>query len=680
MELSLCDAINNSNNGADNKNDKFRLNQNTVGKYVKLQVPEISIVSHPFTIFANPKDNESVRILFRPCGSFTTNLSKRLKALTLLPEPTPSEIENHHRTFFSPQTNGGSGTSSLLMQSNREKSCPKMLINGIRCGTTIDSMSTMLQQHARIVIISGGVGIVSYISLIHALRQWSVMMMRNASIADNNENSNDVEGGDYVDDAMLVNNHRRLIYNDGSYDDVDDDDLKGRQQHGFPQDDNGVDDDNGENGGAPGINAAMAKDNDWQDAKKQSIDVHWMSRDEGLIRHVLENYLEPFCNNHHSDGRGIASSMISINIVIHHTSQHVSPSSLYNPSENDDNVNSARNVSGSEPTTWQPSEEYHHRIASMTASTSSSQAEDSIANSSENSSSINSSSSSALFALPESIYQGNKPSLSQNIFPAITYASIAFGGLWIVDYCYANVQDKHVVETRPIAVLGILILAMMASAAFNAIVIVINLCYSKLLLFRYTKLESSGGNDGVTAHTNGCRGEEEIGNGEIECCSGPSPVADSMGHDGMESQQRLSNDEDNVVLKGHDHMSSSDLDAHPSRSTKEAMIDEKHNNAIMKISHSAGRPNLEAIVQDAIKEEEERLQELEAGIIDEGIGHHHGGSGMGVGVFMCGPTAMTGSVWNAIKKEEHRRRGGSSCKAGACESTLVSVYQESFEL
>ena len=74
-----------------------------------------------------------------------------------------------------------------------------------------------------------------------------------------------------------------------------------------------------------------------------------------------------------------------------------------------------------------------------------------------------------------------------------------------------------------------------------------------------------------------------------------------------------------------------------------------------------------AIVRDALRE-----RRREVG--DDGIGGTGGGSvGGDLGVFMCGPRAMSDSVWNAIREEG----GGPCCGAGG---TGVAVYQEAFEL
>jgi predicted ferric reductase len=51
-------------------------------QFVKLCVPKISIVWHPFTVFAHPTDPTTLRFLFRPVGPFTKELGKVLTAQT----------------------------------------------------------------------------------------------------------------------------------------------------------------------------------------------------------------------------------------------------------------------------------------------------------------------------------------------------------------------------------------------------------------------------------------------------------------------------------------------------------------------------------------------------------------------------------------------------------------------
>jgi NAD(P)H-flavin reductase len=49
-------------------------------QFVKLCVPKISIVWHPFTVFAHPADPKTLRFLFRPVGPFTKSLADALVA------------------------------------------------------------------------------------------------------------------------------------------------------------------------------------------------------------------------------------------------------------------------------------------------------------------------------------------------------------------------------------------------------------------------------------------------------------------------------------------------------------------------------------------------------------------------------------------------------------------------
>lgn len=51
-------------------------------QFVKLCVPKISVVWHPFTVFAHPTDPTTLRFLFRPVGPFTLELGKHLTAPT----------------------------------------------------------------------------------------------------------------------------------------------------------------------------------------------------------------------------------------------------------------------------------------------------------------------------------------------------------------------------------------------------------------------------------------------------------------------------------------------------------------------------------------------------------------------------------------------------------------------
>jgi hypothetical protein len=110
-----------------------------------------------------------------------------------------------------------------------------MIINGI-CQGTHDMYINATVTHDKVIIIAGGAGIISYISLLRAIRQQCIQDMMIPAITRPTIDlsiNHDLEG-----DTVVVG------------------------------------------GGA---------------AKTQRIiDVHWLCRDEGLITHVLTNYLEPF--------------------------------------------------------------------------------------------------------------------------------------------------------------------------------------------------------------------------------------------------------------------------------------------------------------------------------------------------------------------------------------------------
>ena len=134
----------------------------------------------------------------------------------MLPEMTPSEIENHHELIMSHSSNNG-------LQS-REKSCPRMLINGIR-NATGDMFEHVMSHHDRVVIIAGGVGIVSYISLIHAIRLQQSMMIAEANSSSSNNNVINGNNGDVME--SVINNHRRAMNFD---DDETDEEVNGLEE------------------------------------------------------------------------------------------------------------------------------------------------------------------------------------------------------------------------------------------------------------------------------------------------------------------------------------------------------------------------------------------------------------------------------------------------------------------
>ena len=225
-------------------------------------------------------------------------------------------------------------------------------------------------------------------------------------------------------------------------------------------------------------------------------------------------------------------------------------------------------------------------------------------------------------ASPTSLFEASKRSLLHNVLPASVFASIVFGGLWIVSYCYENIQDKHVIETRPVSVIGIIVWSVVISIGSLALV---KMTDTISRVVQYSKLES-----------NECVDEE---NG-IEC--GVISPQDGTDHFTIDDTSR-GDDEDQQIeivsasVKKEDHRGLDDAS----------------------ISHSQGRPDLESIIKTAF--ESARDEETD------------------VGVFMCGPSPLTTAVSRAISHEEKRGR----CVANPLSLShepRAYVYQEMFEL
>ena len=133
---------------------------------------------------------------------------------------------------------------------------------------------------------------------------------------------------------------------------------------------------------------------------------------------------------------------------------------------------------------------------------------------------------SLLAASPTSLYEGSHQSLLQNILPAAAFASIVVGGLWIVKYCYENIQDKHVIETRPVSVIGIIVWSIVISIGALALV---KMTDTLSRVVAYSKLES---NESESL-------DDENGIGiEIEC--------------GVISSSRDATDTDHFSIDGND--------------------------------------------------------------------------------------------------------------------------------
>jgi len=432
-----------------------------IGKYARLTVPEISSKSHPFTAFCDPLHPQNLKILFRPIGTFTTQLSKRLESLVTSPELTPSE----------------------LTMSNDTRLCPKILVNGV---STSSDLLGQAMRHDNIIIIAGGVGIVPYISLLSALNDFGLEHLNN----------------------------------------------DGEQSH---------------------------------IQKTRHIHVHWVSRDEGLIRFVVENYL----SLHHHE----SNSAITVSVSVHHTNEQAS--SMPSTSHNNELDTLIQFVAPPE-------------IARSSAS-------------------------------PTSLYEGSKRTLFQNVLPVSVFASIVLGGLWIVNYCYENIQDKHVIETRPVSVIGIIVWSVVVSIGSLALVKMTE-ALSRVVV--YSKLERDA-----------C--EEN----DIEC--------------GVISQD--STDTDRFTI---DDMSRRDDEAQQQQMESASVQNGEENHGLgASISHLQGRPDLESIITDAFESARDEQTDI--------------------GVFMCGPSSLTDAASRAITNIEERC---GFCLANTLShEPRAYVYQEMFE-
>ncbi len=123
-------------------------NEALCGKYIRLSAPEISRVWHPFTVYTYSDGSNSLSLTFRVTGPFTKQLADRLH------ESKASNVQY-----------------------------PKIILDGYHGAE--DQVSKAF-RHDTILIVAGGVGIVSYIALINILRSTTVDEMN----IENNEISN----------------------------------------------------------------------------------------------------------------------------------------------------------------------------------------------------------------------------------------------------------------------------------------------------------------------------------------------------------------------------------------------------------------------------------------------------------------------------------------------------------
>ena len=106
----------------------------TIGRYTRLTVPAVSMKSHPFSVFAHPERCGDITVLFRPCGPFTREVARALSSFQA----------------------GDSSAAPI-----------KFTSSGLHMGTAHQFEYAL--SHENIVIFAGGVGIVSYVSLLLAM-------------------------------------------------------------------------------------------------------------------------------------------------------------------------------------------------------------------------------------------------------------------------------------------------------------------------------------------------------------------------------------------------------------------------------------------------------------------------------------------------------------------------------
>lgn len=391
-------------------------------------------------------------------------------------------------------------------------------------------------KHDHMIIVAGGVGIVPYINLISSLYKNNGMRKNGKSGGGGQQRRSSYELDDVRDDGGM------------EYFDNNDEDGAVEEEQSHIQ-------------------------------KTRRVDIHWISRDEGLIRHIVDNYLSFYRRD------GSNSNTLLITISIHHTNNESSALSTSNINED---------------TTSATTETILTQYMGPSEITTS-------------------------LASPTSLYEGNKRSLLHNVLPTLVFASIAFGGLWIINYCYENIQDKHVMETRPISVIGIIIWSVVVSIASLALVKMTE-TFSRVVA--YTKLDNGVGVE-----------EMDNGNGEIECGEMPRDAT---------TDESVSSSDDNMSID-HD-----DGEAQREGGVGLKNGERREHQLAVPIAHLQGRPDLRAMFRSAI----ERAQDEEE---------------TNLGVFICGPSMLTDAVSKAIKNSQEQRGCGHN-------EPRVYIYQEMFEL
>jgi len=212
----------------------------------------------------------------------------------------------------------------------------------------------------------------------------------------------------------------------------------------------------------------------------------------------------------------------------------------------------------------------------------------------------------------------------------------------------------------------------------NIVSLVGTLIYSKL--FMYTKLkdeeEGESNNNGIIAggvNDDDDDDEEELENGTSQQLNEIELSSNNNDNDGRFALSDESSDNfETETLTNTDNNN----DNNNNKLSQQANDD----NVMLRISHNHGRPNLTNIFHDVMKADIIETEEER-----EGIGGSRSIHDMNsvnpptkndIGIFMCGPTSMTDSIWKAVTNEKNAE-SFSECQTMKHQ---VSVYQEVFEL
>ena len=167
--------------------------------------------------------------------------------------------------------------------------------------------------------------------------------------------------------------------------------------------------------------------------KRRIVYLHWVCRDEGLIEYITERYFVPL-----RELSRARQSNIQIQVIIHHTCLASRQSVVRQP---------AGRSAGSE--------------SDMSKS-----------------------------QLPiASSFESGGDSLLGNFVAGIAFGLIGIGGVVIVTYCYENIQEKHVAETRIIAVAA---LVAWSIAVAILVFVVLRICTFAPSKGSYSKLNKEG--------------------------------------------------------------------------------------------------------------------------------------------------------------------------------------------